>query len=185
MLTKRKAASLKRRKNRAKAKRLETAKLKAQVRQALKALKADVHVVALKHPSEVVFGIRTGLLGHPTTTVLRVPHEKIVGGVEDNQELGEVVTQLGLLALGGLLRFNLAMGPEELAKAFAKWAGIDLEALKKEAEQEAAKTTEEVDEDGDVVVRSVEEPALSEALPYKGGPDQVEEPETPAVENAQ
>jgi len=71
-----------------------------------------------------------------------------------------------------LLRFNLALGPEELAKAFARWVGIDLEAL---AAKAAAETTE-VDEDGDVVVRTVEaEPALSEPLPY-----QAESPEAPA-----
>lgn len=141
----------------------------------VKKSRADAHVVALRRkpprlrgedetPGEVVLGMRTGLFGHPTTTVLRVKDEAIVGAVEDNKELGELVSQVGLLTLAALFNYNLAWGPDGLPKAMAKWAGIDVEALKKAAAAE----TEETDEDGDTVVRTTpveqpEAPAPSEA----------------------
>jgi hypothetical protein len=85
---------------------------------------------------QIVFGMRTGLFGHPTTTVLRVPDEQIAGAVEDMNEMGEIVTKIGLLTLGALLNYNLAGGPEGMAVAFARWAGLDLEALKKASDEE-------------------------------------------------
>jgi hypothetical protein len=83
---------------------------------------------------QIVFGMRTGLFGHPTTTVLRVPDEQIAGAVEDMNEMGEIVTKIGLLTLGALLNYNLAGGPEGLAYALAKWAGMDVEAMRKAAQ---------------------------------------------------
>lgn len=111
---------------------------------------------------ESVFGVRTGLFGHPTTTVLRIPDEKVVGCVEDVKELGEVVNQLGLLTLAALLKYNLALGPEGLAKKFAQWAGIDLTELQKKADEEAmeqAKASVEA-----VKAQKAEDEALTEAV---------------------
>jgi hypothetical protein len=146
----------------------------------VKASRATANVVALRRlppkqrgeegiyqpPGEVVFGMRTGLFGHPTTTVLRVKDETIVGANEEGddgrKELGEIVTQLGLLTAAALFNYNLAWGPDGLAKAMAKWAGIDVEALRKAAEEEAAAeeaaVMTETDEDGDTIVRTVEQP---------------------------
>lgn len=100
-------------------------------------------VVAVRRPDaekgpEILFGMRTGLFGHPTTTTLRVKDEQIVGAVEDVKELGEIVTQVGLLTLAALVNYNLAWGPEGLAKALARWACIDLTELEKRAEAEEA-----------------------------------------------
>ncbi len=150
--SRKKQASLNRRKNRQKAKRLATAAEMLQLRQGLESLKADTNIRMVRTPENgVALGVRHGLIGHPQEVVLQVTGEKIVGGVEDVQELAEVVNQVGLLTLASLLRFNLADGPEELARALARWAGIDLKALK------AAAEVEEKDEDGDIVVRTVEE----------------------------
>jgi hypothetical protein len=170
--------SSKKRNKKRKLRRLKLAEARSRVVKALTPTKAHANVMAVKTggyrtpegdpaPGEVVFGVRTGLFGHPTTTVLRIQEERIAGAVEDASELGEVVTQLGLLTLGALLNFNLAEGPEELARAFARWAGIDLAQLRREAEEErkeqaeeeareatAAGVTETVDEDGDIEVRT-------------------------------
>jgi hypothetical protein len=116
--------------------------------------RADAKVVAIRQqppklrgeeqePGGILFGMRTGLLGHPTTTVLKVPDEKLVGCMEEDKnearkELTELVTQVGLLTLAALFNYNLAWGPDGLAKAIVKWAGIDVEALRKAAEAEAA-----------------------------------------------
>lgn len=85
----------------------------------------------------ILFGMRTGLFGHPTTTTLKVEDEKLVGAVEDVRELGEIAAQVGLLTLGALVNYNLAWGPEGLAKALCRWANIDLSELEKAAEAEA------------------------------------------------
>ena len=95
------------------------------------------NVVCIRRDGNLLFGMRTGLFGHPTTTTLKVEDEKIVGAVEDTKELGEIVTQLGLLTLGALVNYNLAWGPEGLAKALARWAHIDLSELEAKAEAEA------------------------------------------------
>jgi hypothetical protein len=119
--------------------------------------RANANVVAIRQGDNIVFGMRTGLFGHPNTTVLRIPDETTVGAIEDISELGAVCTQVGMLVLASLFNYNLAFGADGLANKMAEWAGIDVEALKKAAEEEAATVTEEVDEDGDVVVRTAEE----------------------------
>jgi hypothetical protein len=143
------------------------------VRESVKAERASASVVALRREGNTIFGMRTGLFGHPTTTVLRVPDETVVGAIEDAQELGSMVTQVGMLVMASLFNYNLAFGVEGLAKKMAAWAGIDVEALKKAAEEEVAETEKaqlaaegkviEVDEDGDEVVRPVSEDGDSEA----------------------
>jgi hypothetical protein len=96
-------------------------------------------------PGEIVFGMRTGLFGHPTTTVLRIPDEKIVGALEDTKELGEIVTQVGLLTLGALFKYNLAFGPDELAVRMARWCGIDVAKLQVEAQKEKERAAQEAE----------------------------------------
>jgi hypothetical protein len=118
----------------------------------LKKVARHANVTAIRNNEETVFGMRTGLFGHPTTTVLRIADEKVVGAIEDPSELGEIVTQLGMLTAAALFNYNLAFGTEGLAEAMAKWAGIDVAALRA-----AEAVTEEVDEDGDVIVRTAEE----------------------------
>lgn len=115
--------------------------------------RADAQVIVLNRPEELTFGMRTGLLGHPTTTVLRVQHETLVGALEQGpdkditedarRQLGEIATQVGLLTLAALFNYNLAWGPEGLAKKMADWAGIDIEALRAAAAAEAAEEAAE------------------------------------------
>lgn len=178
-------AGTKKRDKKRKLKRLKLAEDRAKVLAAFNPTRSHANIMAIRvpghpgpegepHLGEVVFGVRTGQYGHPTTTVLRIEAERIAGAVEDGSELGEVVTQLGLLTLAALLRFNLAEGPDELARRFAKWAGIDLSKLKKEAEQEAAAepgTTAVVDEDGDIEVRTVPDVGPDDGEPFAYSPD--------------
>lgn len=119
------------------ARKREHAKTRDKVLATFKAGKTFANIMMVRGKEEVVLGQRTGLFGHPTTTVLRLPDEKIVGAVEDVKELGEIVTQLGILALAALVNYNPAFGPEGLAKALARWANIDLTELEKRAEEEA------------------------------------------------
>ena len=112
---------------------------------------------ATETPGQIVFGMRTGLFGHPTTTVLRIPYDQIVGATEDMKEMGEIVTKLGLLTLGALLNYNLTGGPEGMAKALAEWAEIDLEALRKEAaadEKEGPTSEPSIQAPGDFPIES-------------------------------
>lgn len=99
----------------------------------IKVKRADTALVMIEQPGEVVFGVRQGLFGHPSTLTYRLKHEEIVGAVERPEDLGQIVTKLGVLALAQLLRHNLAYGTEGMAKRLSDWAGIDLEALAKEA----------------------------------------------------
>ncbi len=137
--------SLKRDKKR-KALRLDREQRRVEFTKKVHAGRANAQIVAIRQaaprlrgeapaPGQVVFGMRTGLFGHPTQQVLRIQDEKIAGACENMSELGEIVSQIGILTLGALVNYNLAEGPEGLAKALAKWAAIDLEALRKEAEE--------------------------------------------------
>jgi hypothetical protein len=136
----------KKRDQKRKGQKLKRAAHQRQLMRGLRANRTFANIVAIRdqpplkrgeterEPGQSVFGVRTGLFGHPTTTVLRVQDEKVVGAVEDVRELAEIATQVGLLTLGALLKYNLAGGPEGLAKALALWCGIDLEKLAREAE---------------------------------------------------
>lgn len=123
-----------------KQKRLATEEVSRQIGRARKRLRSDAPVVALRRAidGEVVIGIRRGLFGHPGTVLLRVDDASIVGCVEDKAELGKLVNNVGLLVTAALFKHNLAEGVDGLAKSIARWAGIDLEALAKEAAEEAA-----------------------------------------------
>jgi hypothetical protein len=130
-----------RRDQRKKGQRLAKRELNDRVVAALTNKRTHCNVVGIRRQDEVLFGMRTGLFGHPTTTTLKVKDEQIVGANEKGEaglkELGEIVTQLGLLTLGAMLNYNLAWGPEGLAKALARWANIDLSELQAQADAEA------------------------------------------------
>ncbi len=145
----------KKRDKRRKGLKLKRAASRQSLRTELKTKRVYANVVAINQRAprvrgedqpagSVVFGMRTGLFGHPTTTVLRVPDEQIVGAVEDLKEMGEIVTKVGLLTLGALLNYDLAGGPEKMARRFAEWAGIDLTALDAAAEAEALEEAKRV-----------------------------------------
>jgi hypothetical protein len=167
----------KKRDKKRKAGRLRRAAEKRQLQREIKATRLFANIVAIRDvkttlsdegkaekTGSTVFGVRVGLFGHPTTTILRIPDEKAVGAVEDTKEMGEIVTQLGLLTLGALLKFNLAGGPEALAKAYARWCGIDLEALKREADEEALEKVR-ADIEAQKVVTDAATDAATDAVP--------------------
>lgn len=105
---------------------------------AVRRLRADANIVLLREDGEVVVVPRRGLFGHARAPVFRIPDEQVVGAVEDLSELGGICTKLGVMVLAQLVGHNLAYGSDGLARALVKWAGIDLEALKKEIADERA-----------------------------------------------
>lgn len=125
-----------------KARRQEHAKQVGKLQAAYKSRRADLNIIMVRGEDEVVLGVRRGLFGHCRAPILRMTHEEIVGAVEDSKELGSLVTKLGVLALSQLLGYNLAYGTEDMGKAFAKWAKVDLEALKKAEEDEISETVQ-------------------------------------------
>ena len=120
-----------------KQRRLKNEKASAELRQGIKKLRADAALVALRSNGEIIVGVRRGHFGHPSSPILRIQDEEIVGATEDVKELGAIATKLGVLALSQLFGYELAYGSEGLAKQIAKWAHIDVEALKKEIADEA------------------------------------------------
>lgn len=134
-----KAPTTKRRKNRQRQRRIETEATQLLVSRQRKRMRADLAVTALRREidGEIVIGVRKGLFGHPGTVILRVDDASLVGCVEDREELAKLVNNVGILAVSQLFNHNLAEGIEGLAKTIVRWAGIDLEALKAEAEQDA------------------------------------------------
>lgn len=122
-----------------KAARLERERQRNVLGRVVKGLRADIQVAALSKPSEekVVFGVVTGTYGSPGAVSLSISHESVVGINESNEELGTLVTNLGLLVLSALVRHNLAEGVDGLPKKLAAFAHVDLEALKREAESDA------------------------------------------------
>lgn len=128
----------KRRKNRQKAKRLAGEAVRAQLGRARKKLRADAPVTAIRRAmqGEIVIGVRKGLFGHPGTVILKIDDASLVGCVEDRAELAKLVNNVGLLVVAQLFRHDLTQGIEGLAKTIVAWAGIDLEALQKAAEED-------------------------------------------------
>lgn len=116
------------------------AKRNALVREAKKS-RADVGLVMLAPVSpgdDVILGVRRGLIGHPHSPIFRIKEEDIVGAIEKVEELGGIVTKIGVLVLAQLVGHNLAMGSDGLAKKLAAFARIDLAQLEKDATEEAA-----------------------------------------------
>ena len=74
---------------------------------------------------------------------LRIPHEELVGAIEDQTEMGNLVIKVGVIALATLVNYPLAEGPEKLAEKLATWAGVDLEALKTALDHVAERKLEE------------------------------------------
>jgi hypothetical protein len=123
-----------RRKNKQKAKRLERETKMNELRKLVAHSREDAQIVLMKGDDEVVFAVRRGLFGHDRAPVFRVSHEDVVGAVEDTTQLGGLCTKLGVMVLAQLTGHHLSRGVDDLAKALAKWAGIDLAELTKEAE---------------------------------------------------
>lgn len=126
----------KKRATKRKALRAKNRKLGEEVRKAVQKLRADVNIVFLNEEDEVVVVPRIGLFGHARSPAYRIGHEIIVGAVEDadHKELGGICTKLGVMVLAQAVGHHLAYGADGLARALAKWAGIDLEKLKEEAD---------------------------------------------------
>lgn len=78
---------------------------------------------------EILIGVARGFTG-AGEVLYRIDAEKLAGAVEDRAELAVIVNNLGLLVLAQLTGFNLAESLEELPKALAKWAHIDIKALR-------------------------------------------------------
>lgn len=129
-----------RRKNKAKTKRLDREKKMNELRKGLKRNRADTNIVLMRNEAdeELVLAVRRGLLGHSSSPVLRISADEVVGAVEDIKELGGIATKVGVMVLAQLTGHHLSMGADGLAKALAKFAQIDLEAIKKEAEESDA-----------------------------------------------
>lgn len=162
----------KKRSTKRRALRLKTEAKKSKQREGVRKLRSDVALIAVVDPQwwakkmaiksnlnpdvlpneteQVIIGVRRGALGGPNAPVLRISAEDIVGAAEDNRQLGEWCTKLGVLCLSQLLGYNLAYGPDGLGKALAKFAQIDLEALKRAAAEEAS-TPDQVAGPGPVV----------------------------------
>lgn len=124
----------KNRETRRKVNRLAVEKKRNKIAKLVKHLRADLNVVMMRGDQEVILAPRLGLFGHANAPVYRLGDEEIAGACEDVIELGGICTKLGLMCLAQLVGHNLAYGSDGLAKQFAKWAGIDLEALKKAAD---------------------------------------------------
>lgn len=162
---KNKPPTLKRRKNKQKAKRLAHTQLMNEISTTARKLRADASLVAVRRvmQGDVIIGVRKGLFGHPNPVMLRLDDASIAGCAEDKTELAKFVNNMGLLVVSQMFNHNLAEGIEKLGESIARWAGIDLEALRKAAAEEAAATVETVDEDGDIVVTTVEASAVDTA----------------------
>lgn len=83
----------------------------------------------------IVIGVAKGWTGSGEV-LYRLEAEKLAGAIEDRKELAVIVNNLGLLVLAQLCQFNLAENLTELPKALAKWAHIDMKALKAEDEKD-------------------------------------------------
>lgn len=141
---KQKSPTPKRRKNRAKTKRQEHARKMNVLAAVKRKLRSDVSITALRleRDEEVVVGVREGLFGHPRTTLLRLDDIAIAGAAEDVGELAKLVNNVGILVTSQLFGHNLAEGLQDLGKSIARWAGIDIEALKKADAEESAPPAE-------------------------------------------
>lgn len=129
-----------RRKNKAKTLRKARNAKMAELRKLVAHSREDANIVLMKGDDEIVLAVRRGLFGHDRSPIIRVPHEDLVGAVEDKVQLGNICTKLGVMVLAQLVGHHLSYGADELANAVAKWAGIDLAQLAKEAADGAAET---------------------------------------------
>lgn len=123
-----------------KRKRLALRAVTSAVGKARKRLRSDAPVIAVRRSQqeEIVIGVRRGLFGHPGTVILKIDDLSIAGMSEDVGELAKFINNVGLLTVAQLFKHDLTQGINGLAQSIASWAGIDLEALKKAAEEEAA-----------------------------------------------
>lgn len=105
-----------------------------------KNLRRDIQLSVLNQPSQekLLFGVVTGTFGSPGVVAYPLSYESIVGMVEERAAFAAVVNNVGLLALAALVRHNLAEGVEGLPRKIYQFAGIDLDALQKEADADGA-----------------------------------------------
>lgn len=98
----------------------------------------DTRITSQYIPADgsIVIGVARGWTG-AGEVLYRLEAEKLAGMLEDRKELAAVVNNLGLLVLAQLSGFNLAESLDELPKALAQWAHIDIKALMKDDAQEA------------------------------------------------
>ncbi len=94
-----------------------------------------VELMAVQNPGvdHMTIGVRRGVFASHSSIALNVTHDDLIGAIDDPQELGNVVVKLGILGFAGLINYNLAYGVEGLPEAAARWAGIDVDALKADA----------------------------------------------------
>lgn len=85
---------------------------------------------------ESLIDFRPGTYGHPRTVFLRIPDEEVAGCHDEKRDMGAILAKVGMLALAGLLRYQLEDGVDGLLRALTKYAGIDMDALRAAAEQE-------------------------------------------------
>lgn len=86
---------------------------------------------------DILIGVARGITGSGEI-LYRLEPDKLAGAIEDRKELAVIVNNLGLLVLAQLSGFNLAESLDELPKAIAKWAHIDVQALKKDEQADMA-----------------------------------------------
>jgi hypothetical protein len=94
----------------------------------------------------VVLCVRRGALGHPIRALLALDDLTLVGALEDPNELGRVIFQVGAVTLCTLLGYDMtatttdgkpAASVKGLMEHLANWAKLDIEALKKELAAQA------------------------------------------------
>ena len=97
--------------------------------------RGDCSVVVITHPGldGIEFAVAQGRYAATDRIYFSVDHDVLAGALDDVTELGPIMAKLGLLVACKLIGFNIALGPDKLAEAYCKWAGIDVAALKEEA----------------------------------------------------
>jgi hypothetical protein len=84
----------------------------------------------------MVISVARGFTG-AGEVLYRIDAEKLAGAIEDRKELAVIVNNLGLLVLAQLCGFNLADSLDEIPKALAQWAHIDVKQLVQDDTEEA------------------------------------------------
>ena len=110
-------------------KRKNKDKIKARARDTVKQGHASLVSTQVEGKDELYISISGGRYSTVSRVGLKLAHEELVGGIEDANEMGAIVVKIGILAASALIGYNLANGVEGLAKAFAEWAGVDVDAL--------------------------------------------------------
>ncbi len=99
-------------------------------------------LMAVQNPGndKLTVGIRSGLYASRGNIALDISHDALIDALDDPQKLGDVVAKIGILAFAGLIGYNLAYGVDGLPDAAARWAGIDVDALRADADPATPET---------------------------------------------